>query len=55
MTVAACISKTKRTWPEEPNAGKPPTVRVDVRFDDDVTGRIFVLNKAVGVLRIIER
>lgn len=35
--------------------GKPPAVRADMRFDADSAGRIFLLNKADGVLRLIER
>jgi glucose/arabinose dehydrogenase len=34
--------------------GKPPSPRADLRFDADATGRIFVLTKADGVLRVIE-
>jgi glucose/arabinose dehydrogenase len=35
--------------------GKPAAARADMRFDVDGTGRIFVLNKADGTLRVIER
>jgi hypothetical protein len=35
--------------------GKTPATRVDMRFDADSAGRIFVLNKADGILRVIER
>ena len=35
--------------------GKPPIPRADLRFDPDASGRIFVLNKGDGVIRVIER
>lgn len=35
--------------------GKTPAERADMRFDADSTGRIFMLNKADGTLRVIER
>lgn len=35
--------------------GKTPATRADLRFDMTSTGRIFVLNKADGVIRVIER
>jgi glucose/arabinose dehydrogenase len=35
--------------------GKPPAERVDLRFDADAKGRVFLLNKYDGVLRVIER
>ena len=35
--------------------GKPVAARADLRFDADATGRVFLLNKADGVLRVIER
>jgi hypothetical protein len=41
---------------QEKNAaqGKPAATRADLRFDADAAGRIFLLNKADGVLRVIE-
>ncbi len=35
--------------------GKPPATRADLRFDMSAAGRIFLLNKADGVIRVIER
>jgi glucose/arabinose dehydrogenase len=35
--------------------GKTVAARADLRFDADATGRIFLLNKGDGVLRLIER
>ena len=35
--------------------GRPRADRADLRFDPDSTGRVFMLNKADGVLRVIER
>jgi glucose/arabinose dehydrogenase len=35
--------------------GKAPASRADLRFDADTAGRIFLLNKADGTLRVIER
>jgi hypothetical protein len=35
--------------------GKPAAERSDMRFDPDTHGRIFVLNKADGIVRVIER
>ncbi|MGD9902720.1 MAG: sorbosone dehydrogenase family protein [Vicinamibacterales bacterium] len=35
--------------------GKPAATRADLRFDADSAGRIFLLNKADGVVRVIER
>ena len=42
---------------QEKNAaqGKPPATRADLRFDMASGGRVFVLNKADGVIRLIER
>jgi hypothetical protein len=34
--------------------GKTPAVRADLRFDADSSGRIFLLNKADGIVRLIE-
>lgn len=41
---------------QEKNAaqGKSPATRADLRFDADAAGRIFLLNKADGTLRVIE-
>ena len=35
--------------------GKTPAVRADLRFDANAAGQIFLLNKADGILRVIER
>ena len=35
--------------------GKAPATRADMRFDATSAGQIFVLNKADGTLRVIER
>jgi glucose/arabinose dehydrogenase len=35
--------------------GKPAAARADLRFDADAAGRIFLLNKADGTIRVIER
>lgn len=35
--------------------GKPPATRADLRFDVTSSGRIFVLNKQDGVIRVIDR
>lgn len=35
--------------------GKTPAVRADMRFDANAAGQIFVLNKADGTIRVIER
>jgi len=35
--------------------GKPAASRADLRFDMTTTGRIFLLNKADGTIRVIER
>ena len=35
--------------------GKKPEVRADMRFDATPAGRVFVLNKADGTVRVIER
>jgi hypothetical protein len=35
--------------------GKSPATRADLRFDMTPAGQIFVLNKADGVIRVIER
>jgi glucose/arabinose dehydrogenase len=35
--------------------GKPAAARADLRFDADGAGRIFLLNKADGIVRVIER
>ena len=41
---------------QEKNAaqGKPAATRADLRFDADASGRIFLLNKADGMVRVIE-
>jgi glucose/arabinose dehydrogenase len=35
--------------------GRPPAARADLRFDAASDGRIFLLNKADGMIRVIER
>jgi hypothetical protein len=35
--------------------GKPAAERADMRFDANAAGQIFVLNKADGTIRVIER
>ena len=35
--------------------GKTAAVRADLRFDANAAGQIFLLNKADGTLRVIER
>lgn len=35
--------------------GKPPAARADMRFDANADGQIFMLNKADGTIRVIER
>ena len=35
--------------------GKTPATRADLRFDANAAGQIFVLNKADGTLRVIEK
>jgi len=42
---------------QEKNAaqGKPAAQRADLRFDLTTGGQIFVLNKADGAIRVIER
>ncbi|MBL8961710.1 MAG: PQQ-dependent sugar dehydrogenase [Gemmatimonadetes bacterium] len=35
--------------------GKPAATRADLRFDGNAAGQIFLLNKADGVIRVIER
>ena len=35
--------------------GKPPAARADMRFDANSAGQIFMLNKADGTIRVIER
>jgi hypothetical protein len=35
--------------------GKPPAERADMRFDANAAGQIFMLNKADGTIRVIER
>jgi len=35
--------------------GRTPAARADLRFDADAAGRIFLLNKADGTIRVIER
>ena len=35
--------------------GKMPAARADLRFDATAAGRIFLLNKADGAIRVVER
>lgn len=35
--------------------GRPPAARADLRFNADQAGRIFLLNKGDGIIRVIER
>jgi hypothetical protein len=35
--------------------GKQPAMRADLRFDANAAGQIFLLNKADGTLRVIEK
>ena len=35
--------------------GKPAAARADLRFDANAAGQIFLLTKADGVIRVIER
>jgi hypothetical protein len=35
--------------------GQAPAVRADLRFDANTAGQIFLLNKADGTIRVIER
>jgi hypothetical protein len=35
--------------------GRPPATRADLRFDMTAAGRIYLLNKGDGVIRVIER
>ena len=35
--------------------GKMPAARADLRFDATASGQIFLLNKADGTIRVVER
>lgn len=55
-TAAGAAPRTFLSILQEKNAaqGKPAATRADLRFDADAAGRIFLLNKADGVVRVIE-
>jgi len=35
--------------------GKPEAARADLRFDANAAGQIFLLNKADGVIRVVDK
>ena len=57
VTAAGAAPRTLLQIIQEKNRaqGKPAAVRADMRFDANAAGQIFVLNKADGTLRVIER
>jgi hypothetical protein len=56
-TTSNATARTFLQIVQEKNAeqGKTPATRADLRFDVTSTGRIFLLNKADGVIRVVER
>jgi hypothetical protein len=57
VTAPGAAPRTLLAIIQEKNAaqGKPAAPRADLRFDADSTGRVFLLNKADGVIRVIEK
>jgi glucose/arabinose dehydrogenase len=57
VSAAGAAPRTFLQIIQEKNAaqGKPPANRADLRFDATAEGRIFMLNKADGTLRVIEK
>ncbi|MBK8247147.1 MAG: PQQ-dependent sugar dehydrogenase [Gemmatimonadetes bacterium] len=56
-TDAAATPRTFLAIIQEKNRaqGKPVATRADLRFDGNAAGQVFLLNKADGVIRVIER
>ena len=57
VTAAGAAPRTILQIIQEKNRaqGKPAAERADMRFDANAAGQIFVLNKADGTIRVIER
>ena len=57
VTAAGASPRTFLEIIQEKNRaqGKTPATRADLRFDANAAGQIFLLNKADGTLRVIER
>ena len=57
VTVPGAAPRTALEIIKEKNRaqGKPEAARADLRFDANAAGQIFLLNKADGVIRVIER
>jgi glucose/arabinose dehydrogenase len=57
VTGAGAAPRTALEIIQEKNRaqGKAPATRADLRFDANAAGRIFLLNKADGTIRVIER
>ncbi len=57
VTAAGAAPRTFLEIIQEKNKaqGKTPATRADLRFDANAAGQIFLLNKADGTLRVIER
>jgi glucose/arabinose dehydrogenase len=56
-TAAGAPARTALEIIQEKNRaqGKPPATRADLRFDANAAGQIFLLNKADGVIRVVEK
>jgi glucose/arabinose dehydrogenase len=57
VTAAGAAARTALEIIQQKNGsqGKTPATRADLRFDADAAGRIFLLNKADGTIRVVER
>ena len=57
VTAAGAAPRTFLEIIQEKNQaqGKKPATRADLRFDANAAGQIFLLNKADGTLRVVER
>jgi glucose/arabinose dehydrogenase len=57
VTAAGAAPRTFLEIIQEKNQaqGKKPAIRADLRFDANAAGQIFLLNKADGTLRVIEK
>jgi glucose/arabinose dehydrogenase len=57
VTAAGAAARTALEVIQQKNGaqGKTPATRADLRFEADAAGRIFLLNKADGTIRVVER
>ena len=57
VTAAGAVPRPALELIKEKNRaqGKPEAARADLRFDANAAGQIFLLNKADGVIRVVEK